>query len=228
MGLWQQNLRVSCSPRSGAWHGTVIAAAAVVFHVAACGGLGAIAPGIDLAQEMALRQRWVLASAGVWTLTWTFWALSSMSLLALCVAWSMRLCRLTAAARWAIPACGLIAAGLACDLCGEAILIFRATRGDLALGQFAATMHFYELLGPAAANGLYCLGGLLLSTISWRSGWLRGWPGAMGFVMWMVGLGLTAATLVEQRGAMMVTGAGVMGLFIPWAGMMAWRLRPQS
>ena len=59
-------------------------------------------------------------------------------------------------------------------------MIVRATRGDLAQAQFAAAMRHYELLGPAAANGLYCVGGLLLSGVSWRSGWLRGWPGQWG------------------------------------------------
>ena len=50
----------------------------------------------------------------------------------------------------------------------------------------------------------------------------------MGYVMWIVGLGLTAATLVEHRQGMIATGGGVMVLFIPWAGMMGWRLRPHS
>jgi hypothetical protein len=228
MHLGQRILDVSRLPRRGSWRATVIAWAAVVFHLAACAGLLAIVPGTDLALDVAQRQRWVLASIGLWTVAWSLWSLASMSLLALCVAWAMRLCQATSAARWAIAACVVIAAGLACDLCGETIMIGRAARGDLTREQFAATMRGYELLGPAAANGLYCAGGLLLSCVSWRRGWLRAWPGVMGFAMWIVGLGLTAATLVEHRDAMVVTGAGVMLLFIPWAGVMGWRMRPHG
>ena len=73
MGIWQRNLPRGYSPRSGTWGGTVVATAAVVFHVTACAGLVAIAPGMDMVREMALRQRWVLASYGIWTLTWSFW-----------------------------------------------------------------------------------------------------------------------------------------------------------
>ncbi len=105
-------------------------------------------------------------------------------------------------------------------------MMTRAPRTDFTPRQFAAAIRQYQLLSPGAANGFYCLGGLLLSGVSWRSGWLKGWLGATGFLMWTVGLGLTIATLLEYRVGMVVSGALVMGLFIPWAGMLGWRLRP--
>jgi hypothetical protein len=44
----------------------------------------------------------------------------------------------------------------------------------------------------------------------------------------MIGLGLTAATVFEQRRAMVASGAAVMLLFLPWAVVVGWRLRRHS
>ena len=123
-----------------------------------------------------------------------------MSLLALCVAWSMRLCRSTSAARWAIPACVLIAIGLACDLCGETIMIFRRHTRRLQPG---GVCHNDALLSTSRSRRgqRRVLPGRIAAQHHLLAERLaRGWPGVMGFVMWIVGLGLTAAVRGVPRG----------------------------
>ena len=64
-----------------------------------------------------------------------------------------------------------------------------------------------------------------LSLLAWRVGFLRGAAGVLGLVMWSVGSALTVAALVDHRELVVVTGAGVMALFVPWAAVVGWRLR---
>ena len=83
----------------------------------------------------------------------------------------------------------------------------------------------HTLLSPGIANGLYCAGGLLLSVVSWRSGWLRGWAGVTGFLTWSVGLSLTVFAFQNHREGVIVSGGLLMALFIPWAAWLGWRMR---
>ena len=149
-----------------------------------------------------------------------------MSLLAFCVVWVGQLHKLIYAHFLTIGGVVIIAIGLCCDLCGETILISWATRPDLSVGEFATATRLYQLLSAGVANGSYCAGGLALSLVSWHVGWLRGAAGVVGLAMWAVGFGLTIATIFASRWGMVVTGAGVMMLFIPWATIAGWRLRP--
>lgn len=204
---------------------TIVVAIAVAFHIAACVGLLVIAPGTEMTPDISQRQQWVLGAPGTWTAVWMVWSLASMSLLALCIVWAERLKELASSSVVAVLACAIVAVGVGCDLFGECVMIVWGTRANISVNEFAEAMRWYQLLSPAAANGLYCIGGLMLSSLSWKNGWLRGTPGVVGFVMWIMGLGLTAATLVEHRIGMIVAGGAVMLLFIPWATVLGWRLR---
>jgi hypothetical protein len=81
------------------------------------------------------------------------------------------------------------------------------------------------MMGAGIANGLYCIAGLTMSVESWRDGQLRGSLGVFGFLMWTVGLGLSVATFVDHRQAMVLTGGAVIALFVPWAAMTGWKFR---
>jgi hypothetical protein len=184
-----------------------------------------VAAGTELVADFAARQRFVLDYDWLWTATWLFWSLSSMSLLGFCIAWATRL---TASRIGIVFALAVIAVGVMFDLYGETVLITEATRSELSVEEFTAVARRYQWLGPAIANGLYCVGGLILSVISWRIGFLRGATGILGFAVWCVGIGLTAAAVVDHRVGMIVFGGGVMILFLPWSLMMVWRLRSSN
>ena len=180
------------------------------------------ASGTEIVADTAARQRFVLDHVSLWTATWLLWSLASTSLFGLCVAWAQKLPPSRAAVLAAVLVIGV---GVAFDLRGETILVVEATRSDLTAAEFAATVRHYQWLSPAIANGLYCLGGIVLSVLSWRTGMLRGAVGALGMAVWLVGLGLTTAAIVEYRLGMIVCGGGVMILFLPWSLAMAWRLQ---
>ncbi len=211
--------------RRSAWRRAAIAWICVALHLAACVGLLVIAPGTEMAEEPAARQQFVLQATAAWTATWFAWTLSSVSLLAFVVVWSARMNELAPVKVWTYMACAVIAVGLVFDLCGEIVMISVATRAELSVAEFERATRTYQLFGPAVANGLYCLAGIALSGIAWRIGWLKGTVGIGGFVMWSVGLLLTVAAIIESRWTMVVTGAALMLLFIPWAAVVGWKLR---
>jgi hypothetical protein len=187
-------------------------------HVVANVCLLLISGGTELVASFADRQTFVLEHTGLWVAAWFTWALSSISLLGFCAAWAAKIARPRA-----MLACALlvIAVGVGFDLFGETLLVAQATR-EQSVAEFTSVVRQYQFLGPGIANGLYCVGGTVLSIAAWRSGWLRGAVGILGFLVWGVGFGLTAAALADHRWAMIVCGAGVMLLFLPWSALVAW------
>lgn len=85
----------------------------------------------------------------------------------------------------------------------------------------------YTVASVVIANGLYCVGGLILSWVAFRRGWLTGPMAFLGMAMWLDGLLLSAAGLVYERWLMIVTGAVLMMLFIPWSAWVGWRMLPR-
>jgi hypothetical protein len=202
---------------------------AVAVHVLACVALMASVSGTEFVEDAGERLRWVQRHVGGWAATWTCWALASMSLTAFAAVWVARLVECGASRRAAATGFLLLALGLPFDLVGESFnLVWPTGSRMLSVADFLRGARLYALLSAATANGLYCAGGLVLSVVSWRLGWLRGWVGVLGFLVWGVGLGLTAAVLLESGPAMITTGAGLMALFIPWATLVGWRLGPSD
>jgi hypothetical protein len=199
----------------------VIAWVCVGIHVGACLGLLAVRGGTEAVTDFAERQAWVKQWMPIWVAAWLVWSLASMSLLALIIVWSEGLLEFGVARMHAIAGCLVVATGLACDLAGETVNVAWVTRPGQSVDDFARFARLYLWLGAGAANGLYCIGGLWLSLLAWRVGQLRGWLALLGFAMWTVGFGLTAATSIDHRVGMIVTGAGTMALFIPWAAGLA-------
>jgi len=207
--------------RQSRWRSTVIVWLSVGLHLAASIGLLLVASGTELNEELDQRHQWIVESTGVWVGTWS---LSSLSLLAVCMAWSIELHRSTRH-RAVIVGCVLIAIGVCFDLSGETVLIVQLMRRELSLTSFVEAARTYQILSPAIANGMYCLGGFILSYVAWQSGQLSGVIGVAGFVMWFAALLLTLATLANQTAIMTASGAVIMLLYLPWATVLGWRLR---
>src|SRR5262245_51950378 len=211
--------------RRSPWRRIIIAWVSVAIHVAACVGLLAVRGGTEVEPDTAERARWIAEHPAAWATTWFIWSLASMSLLAFMIVWSQGLGELSANAAAVFAGCIVCAVGLLFDLAGETIYIVRLTNPGPELDGFVRDVRAYTLLSAATANGLYCVAGILLSGISWRIGFLRGWIGGLGFAIWIVGLALTAAAVLDSRWGQVFTGAAVMGLFIPWSALVGWRLR---
>jgi hypothetical protein len=214
--------------RGVSWRASIVAWLTSAVHLAACAGLLLVAPGTEAEPDMAARAAWVAAHVHLWSANWMTWAVASMSLLALATEWGARLVESGAARGSIAAACAVIAVGVACDLAGETAMIVAAGRPPEDVAAFAASARLYQWLSPAVANGLYCVAGLILSTLAWRIGWLRGWLGIAGYATWLVGLVLTPAAIADHRLAMTISGAGTMVLFVAWSACLGWRLRPRQ
>jgi hypothetical protein len=208
--------------------GTIIAWIVVAVHIPACLALIAVSGGTEIVADMALRRDWVAGHAPLWVLAWLFWALASMSLAAFALVWARRLLEFPVPRLWTSAGCAIILLGVPFDLAGESLNVMGLTRSGIDVDDFARIARLYGIVSAGIANGLYCLGGLLLSLLSWRSGWLRGRLGVLGFVMWSIGLLLTIAAIVDFRLGMVISGGAVMGLFVPWAALVGWRLADKS
>ena len=214
--------------RNSNWRDSVLTWSSVALHLLACVGLLLVSHGTEANGDFAARQRWIQENCGLWTIVWTSWSLSSISLLAFCVVWVGRIHQSIFRHTWTIVGLILIAIGVMVDLCGETVLVVQTTAEKLDADRFHHASRLYQWLSPAVANGLYCAAGLILSGVSWHIGWLRGGLGLAGFAMWVVGLGLTIATISNHLPSMTLTGAGVMLLFLPWAAAIGWKMRPVS
>jgi hypothetical protein len=206
----------------------IVAWVGVAVHVLACLALMAVAGGTEIVPEMGQRMRWVSEHPARWVATWVAWVVASMSLSAFAVVWATELVERGARRRWVVLGCLVILLGLLFDLAGETLNLVWPTRPELTVAEFARGARLYAVLSAGTANGLYCIGGLVLSVVSWRMGWLRGWVGVLGMAMWSVGLALTAMVILDHGMGMILTGAGVMILYIPWAALVGWKMsRPQ-
>jgi hypothetical protein len=202
----------------------LIAWIAVGVHVPACLGLIAVAGGTEIVADMAQRRDWVADHVPLWVLTWLLWALASMSLGAFVLVWTGRLLEIHVPRSWTIAGCATVLIGIPFDLAGECVNVIALTQPGISVDEFAHFARLYGILSAVIANGLYCLGGLILSGVSWRAGWLRGRLGILGLVMWSVGILLTLTAIIDFRMGMVVSGGAVMALFIPWAALVGWGL----
>jgi hypothetical protein len=205
------------------FRGRIITGLVVIFHTVACLGLILLREGMELNPSLADRQQWVLDHSFLWAFVWFFWVLSSLSLPAFLAAWIFSLRDKARAPSWTWVAVALAGLGVLFDLSGELLYITWLPAASRTLLEFEWGVRAYSLLSAAAANGLYCMSGLLLSIVSFRLGFLRGPTGSLGFLLWMVGLGLTLAALLDHRLGIIITAAGTMALFIPWAAWVGWR-----
>jgi small multidrug resistance pump len=204
---------------------TYLAWISAAVHLLACLGLLAVAPGTELGESLELRRQWVHGHRALWSTVWMIWSVSSISLLAVCVAWTARLWRWPEIRAGAFSGCLIVGFGLLLDLCGETTQIAWAARPEIDEVGFALAVSWYRRLSPAAANGLFCAGGMMLTNLSWQVGLTRGRVNMAGMTMWIVGLLLTAAAVAGTTTGMVVTGVFVMPLYLYWATLLGWQLR---
>jgi hypothetical protein len=203
----------------------VIAWVAAAVHALACMALMGCAVGTEVGDNLALRLSWLQHHQLAWVATWTCWVLASLSFVAFTTTWAAHLRERGASSLATAAGLLTVVLGLPFDLVGESINAIWPMQPLLTHLEFTRGGHLYAVLSAGTANGLYRLGGLILSLISWRMGWMRGWLGVLGFAAWIVGLALTAMVLLDSGRGMIATGAGLMILFIPWAVLVGWRMR---
>ncbi|MFP5348393.1 MAG: hypothetical protein ACLGHO_00935 [Gammaproteobacteria bacterium] len=160
--------------------------------------------GNTLAERMAL----VSAHPIAWPLAWLPWMASAVGLLLFC-SWLRHYAPRSSLRFFGVT---LVAIGVVPDITAE--LIYAAVLPRLTDSAAAERFYDFELIATLltgfAANGAYCLGGLMLNLALFRN---RRFPRLVawaGLPAWILGLGLSVAVINgEMHAAMVLTGASM-------------------
>jgi len=205
--------------------GRIITALMVVVHVIACFGLIWIRGGLEFTPDLAERFRWLQANETKWVLVWWFWTVSTLSLPAFLASWILQLRNRYKAPNWAWGALAICLVGTLCDVSGEAIYVAWITHPARSFEGFQWGIKAYYVLSAAIANGLYCIAGFILSYLSVRAKFLKGFVSLFGFAMWVVGLSLTVFAFRFHPKGVLIAGGLTMVMFLPWAAWVGWKFR---
>jgi hypothetical protein len=171
--------------------------------------------GTEFVPDPANRISYIAAHAALWRAGWSLWIAAAISLVAFYAWWGSHL----AHSKWAMAGVALAAVGLVCDLAGESLLIGWLPRDFMTFAPVAT-----QLMG-AAANGLYTLGGVVL-TLATPS--LGGRMRALTWAVWIAGIAVTIATLAGMPSAIAVSTTVLFVLFCPWVLLLGRTLRTAS
>ena len=144
----------------------LVAWISVLVHGVACLALMAVADGTEIVPDMADRLHWVAAHPILWTATWVAWAGASMSLIGFSLVWTVDILERGSSTTWTVGGFLLVALGLLFDLIGETVNMRWPLRQGLTVEEFAWGARLYGIASAGTANGLYCLGGIVLSVQS--------------------------------------------------------------
>jgi hypothetical protein len=172
-----------------------------------------IQAGSGLEDDWALRSRFILEHTGQWRVGWGLWMASAVSLVGFYAWWGARV----APRRLALAAVLLAAAGMVCDLSGEGLLVFVLPErlGELAAVSGAGWERLDRaatLLTAGAANGLYTLGGVLLTVAS--AGSRRRGLRALLWMTWASGLLMFVSAVADYRSGLIAASAVLFPCFI--------------
>jgi hypothetical protein len=209
----------------GGWLGRKIVASApwlcLVLHVAALVVLAAwLQPGTLIERDVATRGGYVAAQWPLWSLGWAMWMAAAVSIVGFYAWWGSYL----PAKRAAIVGIALCWLGMVADFSGEGSAILRLA--DLVpdnLERYASVEREFTLLSPGLANGLYTLGGALLT---WATPALPGWIRGTMWSTWLAGVAMTIAAIFDYVPGIVGSTAVLFPTLFMWVGWMAFRGRP--
>lgn len=175
-------------------HQLVLTYGIVAVITAACLMMaGPMRGGFPVGNELGERMQFIVDNLGLWRAGWYLWMLSALGLLTFCTLLAqqvnpgpLRTLGLT-----------LVAIGIAPDLMAEVIYSFILPQA-IAVGasQLALIEQLAMFLTGFLGNGLYNLGGMLLTLLLIRQRTLARWIAVSGLISWSLGLGLSAAVAV--------------------------------
>jgi hypothetical protein len=201
----------------------------VVLHVAAIAAMAFLLRGGTLVEpDAAKRAAYIAEHAAAWSAGWAVWMLAAMSLVGFYAWWGSRLSARTTAIAGTI----LAASGMVFDFSGEGLsMLVLVERAEASIGadspalrdaaDFVKLERTITLLTAGAANGLYTLGGVLLTLVTPG---LPPWVRATMWTTWLAGLGMTLAAVVDSVSGMAVSTAVLFPLLVVWVSWMGWRM----
>lgn len=156
---------------------------------------GPMRGGLPIDNTLAERMAFIAGNRQVWVLCWLAWMFSAIGLFVFCVILADELSKNFLRT----VGIALVGMGIAPDLIAEVVYAFvmpeiagRQIHGNAFEVLELIAMHLTGFLG----NGLYNLGGLLLTVLAIQQGVFRSWVAAWGVTAWVLGLMLSASVAV--------------------------------
>lgn len=176
---------------------------------------GPMRGGLPLDNTLVERMAFIASNRVIWSISWFVWMLSALGLFVFCSILASKL----PPGLWRAVGLALVGMGIAPDLIAEVIYAFvmpEVLRLQLGQDVFALlevlAMHLTGFLG----NGLYNLGGLLLTLLVIRQGVISGWIAAWGVTAWVLGLLLSLSVALGSVSMAEVFTASSMVLSTVW------------
>jgi len=155
---------------------------------------GPMRGGLPVGSMVAERMSFIANHTTLWQLSWLVWMVSALGLLSFCLI----LYRYIAPCSLSLFGIVFVALGIVPDLSAEVIYAFLLpTVAALSEASAAAQFVVFEQLAihltGFLGNGLYNLGGLLLTTAAIRQRLMPSWVAVWGVASWLLGLGLSVS-----------------------------------
>ncbi|MBI3545999.1 MAG: hypothetical protein HY081_05320 [Gammaproteobacteria bacterium] len=181
-------------------------------------------PGLPIEPDIHARMRYILGHKNLWLASWFLWMLSALGLLLFC----FYLLDFLPNSKIKFYALTLVAIGIGPDITAE--FIFAVILPWLASNSIGAdeltrtihTEHFRSLeylavqLTGGFGNGAYNLGGIILNILGFKNKLLPRWLLWFGMPSWLLGLALSAATIIYQPFWILIFTASSMMLSLMW------------
>lgn len=184
---------------------------------------GPMRQGLPVAGDLPTRLAYIQQQLGWWQFGWLCWMAAALGLFTFACLWSSEL----PPSPWRQLGLSLLGLGLVPDLTAETIYGFVLP----ALSAEGLPISSLQLLDSLAmqltgflGNGLYNLGGLMLTVVMWRQRSVHGAVIGAGFLAWSLGLGLSAAIALNQLAAAELLTGSSMVLSCLWMLALAYQL----
>lgn len=176
---------------------------------------GPMRGGLPIDTTIAERIQFISAHQTLWSFSWFCWMLSAIGLFVFCTILADEL------EKTFLRTIGiaLVGMGIAPDLIAEVLYAFVMPKAIGAHMSYElielleiTAMHLTGFLG----NGLYNLGGLLLTTLAIKQGVVQNWVALWGLVAWFLGLLLSFSIALDALQAAELFTATSMVLSTAW------------
>jgi uncharacterized protein YqjF (DUF2071 family) len=162
----------------------------------------------------ASRRATILALGPLWQLGWFVWMLASLALVLLFIAWADTLEYKV----WGYLAAALCLAGATIDWLDETLLagVIPGLAATDPSGLFELWEHSYRFVSIGLANGLYTVGGLLLTGLAFKTPGYPRWLAWLGVPVWGFSVLLSAFGFLDVPPGIILASAGIFVFFLPW------------
>jgi uncharacterized protein YqjF (DUF2071 family) len=175
--------------------------------------------------DVAERAAFVAANAAAWRIGWTLWLPASLALVLFFAAWA----DVMEFQAWGVIAVALTLAGATIDWADEMVwigvapdLAARFAHDAFAAGAYALWDRAYVVISIGLANGLYTIGGIILTALAFKTPGFPKWLAWFGAVVWALSIDLSVAGLMGDGVVIQLASGLVFAAFLPWTVLMGY------